>query len=571
MNFCLPKDSTEKFLNALREGKIDPEKMAVMSSAERRAVFDSIIGKEYSKPVNASFEKTLLLKNQQRGMVNWAKQVGGIREPVRRDMIARIEKMDRILTAADEKTFLNDLAEKKLGVEVSFDEASEISTASRELARAKERIDSGEPAGGPTRIEYGARLVELQNLVNNLKAKQSETTFSSLAKEFKTSPGQATIGSVSKMAGFAKGLKASLDNSAIFRQGWRTIFTNPTIWARNAAKSFSDIARQLKRKPSSTEVIDGVKADIYSRQNALDGHYKRMKLDIGTGEEAFPTSLPAKIPGLGRLYTASQTAYEGFLYRMRADIADKFIDIAKANNVNLADPFQARSIGRMINSLTGRGDLGSFEKVGKQINTIFFSPKAVKSHFDFLTLHATDKMSTFARKQAAINMVKVIGGMATILLVAKTLDPDSVEFDPRSSDFGKIKIKDTRFDMSGGMSSMMVLASRLATLETKSTATGKVTPLNSGKFGSKTGLDVTFDFFTNKTSPFASIIVDLLRGRDFDGNKPTPLNEAKNLLVPLPITNNYEALTNPDSANDLLIMIADGLGISTNTYTKKKK
>ena len=44
-----------------------------------------------------------------------------------------------------------------------------------------------------------------------------------------------------------------------------------------------------------------VKADVYSRPNALDGTYKRMKLDVGIdAEEAFPSTFPERIPVIGR-------------------------------------------------------------------------------------------------------------------------------------------------------------------------------------------------------------------------------------------------------------------------------
>ena len=92
---------------------------------------------------------------------------------------------------------------------------------------------------------------------------------------------------------------------------------------------------------------------------------------------------------------ASEVAYTGFLYRMRADIADRYVEIAEKNGVDLTDPLETRSIGRLVNSLTGRGDLGSLEKVGKQVNTIFFSPKMVKSQFDFLTVQVMTWLSPF--------------------------------------------------------------------------------------------------------------------------------------------------------------------------------
>ena len=565
MSFCLPIEQTKKFIQALKDGVIDPTKLGDMSSADRHTFFSKIVGEADAKEVNAMFESKLLLKNQQAGMINWAKTVGGIKDVVRRDIIARIEKMDKILNPTEEKAFLQDLASKKLGTDVSFEQAQKIADLSKQLTEAKANLTDA------NRLDYGAKKVALLNYTNELKLENNKTTIKGTIQDFKQAPISTVMKSTSDLAGIAKGLKASLDDSAIFRQGWRTLFTNPKIWAENAFKSLVDIKNQLKIKATSDQVMNGIKADIYSRPNALNNTYTKMKLDIGTGEEAYPTTLPERIPLFGRLYKASEVAYNGFLMRMRADIADKYIEIAKRNEVDLTDKLQIESIGKLVNSLTGRGSLGSLEKVGKQVNTIFFSPKSFKASLDFLSLHAGDKMSVFARKQAAINLLKVASGMAVILGTAKALNPKSVELDPRSADFGKIRIGDTRFDVSGGMSSIVTLAARLLTMSSKSSTTGKVDKLNSGKFGATTGTDVFFNALENKLSPVASVVKDLMQGKDFQGNKITLPQEAINLLEPLPITNIKELLNNPKAANFFVAEMADMFGIVTNTYSPAKK
>lgn len=572
MSFCLPLDQTKKFIQALKEGVIDPAKLADMSSEERHTFFAKLIGEDDAREVNSQFESKLLLKDQQTGMINWAKRIGNISEPIRRDIIARIEKMDKVLNPADQKAFLQDLASKKLGTDINFDEAKQIADLSKQLTEAKTNLKPNAPIGSPSRMDYGAKKVALQNYVNELKLSNTDTSLKGRVAELKQAPVSAIKNITSDIAGVAKGIKASLDDSAIFRQGWRTLFTDPTTWANNAVKTFSDIYNQVKLKADNNAILDGIKADIYSRPNAIDGLYTKMKLDIGTGEEAYPSTIPEKIPLFNRLYKASEVAYNGFLMRMRADIADKYIDVAKGNGIDLTDDLQARSIGKLVNSLTGRGSLGSLEKVGKTVNTIFFSPKSAKASFDFLTGHNLDpNISSFARKQAAINLLKVAGGIATILGTASAIDKKSVEWDPRSSDFGKIKVGDTRFDVTGGMASLVTLASRMLTLSSKSTVTGKVNPLNSGKFGATTGGDVFFNFLENKLSPAASIIKDIANGQDFNGNKPTLLNEAGNLFFPLPITNAQELMNDPKAANALIGIILDSLGINTNTYSSAKK
>lgn len=576
MSFCLPQDLANKFKEALTSGKVDPAKLSKMTSAQRNAFFSDLIGKENATDVNALFESKLLLKNIQGGMINWAKKVAGLNEITKRDLVSKIERLDKVLEASDEQVFLNDLASQKLGTEVSFEEAQHITELSKAVQEKRDAVDSTSLAGSEDRLDYGAARVALTNYVGELKLANESPSVAKFKEEFKQNPLKTVKDAVVNTAGVAKAVNASIDNSFWGRQGFKAIFTNPREWASNFAKSFKDIAGQLKVSPENNDIINGIKADAYSRPNALNGNYERMKLDIGIkGEEAYPSTLPEKIPGLGRVFKASEVAYTGGALRLRVDIADRIIKIAEDNGVDLTDVKEAQSIGKLVNSLTGRGDLGKAQVFAKEINTTLFSPKSLKASFDFLTAHQLQKdVTPFVRKQAAINLIKVASGVAVILSIAKALDPDSVETDPRSSDFGKIKVGDTRFDLTGGMASMITLGARTipglwGKASTKSSTTGKITPLNSGEFGAKTIGDVFWDFGQNKLSPAAGALNDVFfRGKDFKGNKPTVASEAKNLAYPLPIKNIEELSQDPNAANIWVASIMDSLGIVTNTYKK---
>lgn len=559
MGFCLPVEQSKKFIESLKSGEIDPGKLAGMTSEARRAFFTKIVGED-AKDVNALFESKLLLKNQQAGMVRWAKQITGITEAARRDLITRVSKMDKILNPGDEDAFLKDLAEKKLGTEVSAEEAKQIAELSKKVSETKAEMDSGprrEGFGNATDAEmaHGRARVEFGNYVSGLK---------NANKPFLPhSVGEAAY----ELAGTSKGLKAAFDDSAIFRQGWKTLFTHSGIWMKEAPQTFIDFARQFGGK----QVMDETQALIQS-----DPEYDLMqkaKVETGTTEEQFPSHLVEKFPVVGRLYKASEAAYTGFIHRVRAQVFKKYLNVAREAGIDVTDKKQLQSIGKLVNSLTGRGDLGvTGERAAGVVNNVFFSPRFAKSNFDFLTAHQLQKgVTPFVRKQAAINLVKVIAGSAAILTIANAIMPGSVETDPRSSDFGKIKVGSTRFDVSGGMGSLITLAVRLMTLSTKSATTHKVTPLNSGKYGASTGMDVLYNFAEGKLSPIAGVGKDILKGQDYNGNKPTVLNEANNLLTPLPIVNTVELLNTKDAADPLIGTIADALGISVNSYAPKKK
>lgn len=552
--FCLVKPIADKFKAAIKDGTVDPEKMSNMSSGERHAMLEKIVGKDNATQVNALFESKLLLKNQQAGMVAWAKRMLDMTPVRRQDLISKIERLDHVLSESEAKSFLGDLAETRLGVDVTQEEANKIADLTKKMTDAQKSIENG-----GDRMAYGRARVELTNYVSDLKNEASRTKL----KDFMERPFNAAKNVVSGVGGFTKSLKASLDNSALFRQGWKAMLTDPEVWGKNAMQSFKDIADSFGGK----EVLNEVHADILSRPT-----YQKMKdahLAVSVKEEAFPTSLPEKIPLFGRVFKASEAAYTAFLDRTRADIFDKYLQIAEKTGVNTQDPEQLRAIGRVVNSLTGRGHLGGFEQSANMVNNIFFSARDFKSQIDVLTAHSFDKnMTPFARKKAAENLVRVIGGTAVVLGVANAVRPGSVEWDPRSSDFGKIKIGNTRFNIAGGMGSVITLAARLVTGKSKSTSSGSTYDINrwTAIFGDKDNRG----FVENKLSPTAGLVDDLLRQQTFDKEKPTIKGELKNLLLPLPVQNAMDLYKDPNSANKLLAIIADGLGIAVSDYKPKE-
>lgn len=543
--FCLPKNIANTFLDKVKLGEIDPESLSKLSTSERRAFFSTFMGEENAKQVNTLFESKILLENQQKGMIDWAKQVAGLKPEVRKSIIDRVNKMTEILNPENEQSFLADLADHKLGITVTMEEAGHISELARITSEAKKKMLDGTG----DRKTYGRAWVAFRNYKQELVEEHT----SKLPKD--------PIKLLTEVAGNSKSMASSMDNSAIFKQGWKAMLTHPRIWFSNALSSFGYLVKSFGGK----QVMDEIDADIISRPT-----YDLMQkggLAIGVHEEQYPTSWASKIPILGRAYKASESAFTGFVHKLRADIFDNYIDIASKSGVDINDTDQIHSISKLVNSLTGRGSLGQFEPAADFVNSIFFSPRLLKSHIDVLTIHSTDpNFSAFARKQAAINLVKVIVGSSAILATAEAIHPGSVDWDRNSSNYGKIKIGKTRFDVTGGMSSLVTLVNRLITRKYKSSTSGKITSIDSGKFGSTTGKDLLHDFADNKLSPVGTLLLDMADQRDYNKKKITFIGEAGKLVTPLSVANYFELRDNPDSADLLLSTIADALGISTNTY-----
>lgn len=563
--WCLIKEQSDKFKKALRSGDINPQKLADMSSGERRSFLEKFVGKDNAPQINSLFESKLLLKNQKAGMISWAKKVGGLTKERRTDLIAKIERLDKVLDPKDEKAFLQDLASDRLGVDVSATEAKTIFDLAEAAKEAKSKANENSTfATKDERLNYGWSQVNLENYINDLKLKANKISV-------KNEPVRFAAETVKGVPGFLKSALSSLDNSYFGRQGIKTLLNPFTshLWAKNFIKSWGDIGKELIGR----NAIDAIKSDIYSRPNALNGKYKALGKNAGLSvfsEEAFPSALPGRIPLLGRLYKASESAYNGGALRLRADLADRLIKRAEKHGIDVLNKKEGEGIGTLIGSTTGRGSLGRAEGIAGITNNIFFSIKFLKSNFDTLTAHQFDSKATkFSRAEARKNLLAMTVTTAGVLTIANMLDPGSVEEDPRSANFGKIKIFGRWTDITGGMAPMVTLAMRLMpTMHdgewgfwTK-TASG-YRKLNEPGYGKETALDVAENFFEGKFSPGLGIIRDLWKGQTFSGDPVTIEGILKGSTIPLGIQNFEQMKKDPGSSNILASMMLESVGFSS--------
>lgn len=449
--------------------------------------------------------------------------------------------------------------------DISDTEADQILVRTNRLERLNEKV-MAEIANGnlsiKSRLEYGQAKVDLDKYAEALKPSKTP-------RQWVSSPWSAFM----DVAGTSKSLRATLDVSGILRQGAKLLASGHyRIWARNTLKSLKVAAKSF----GDENVMDAVNADIVSRPNYLNGLYKKMGIPLyDIIEEAFPSKALGKVPFLSKLYGASDSAYTSFMQLNRADLADMYIDKALKANVDLAT--EGKAIGSFVNSLSSRASLGRAEGgLANAMNNVFFSPRLLKSNFDVLGGHVVSGGggltpikggSNFVRKHAAMNLVKIAATTYGILKLADEVRPNSVEWDPRSSNYGKVKIGNTRFDVTGGMSSLVTLGARLATGSSKSSLTDITSEFNDpeNKF-SPTYLSVLGSFGENKLSPIASALQDIVAQEDFTGKKPTVGSTLRNLTFPIAIDNYKELSEDPHAAPIVASMLLEGLGISTNTY-----
>lgn len=534
MTFCLPKFAADNFRKLLKEGKVNPEELAELTSAERRARFTEMIGEENARQVNALFESKLLLKNQQLGMINWAEKVAGLKPEVKRTMIEKVNRLTKVLEPEELDMFLDDLAEQKLGIDVTVEEAGRLAQLGKAVEDARTQIpEEYLSLTDEAQIdkyfnenkavqEYGFNLADFKDYVSKLKTEAGRFTLKDYAKN--------PLRVVPEVGNVMRSILATLDNSFVGRQGNKALFNNPKLWAKAYLKSWQTFGKQLNAKARGgmfseldTAPLNAIKAKIYAHPDAISGLYERSNLAIGLKtEEAFPTSLPSRIPLLGRLFSASESAYNGAALYMRARWASKYFRLAEKQGVNLKNKAEAESIGTIVNSLTGRGKIKASSGGLDTFNALFFSPRFVKSNLDIFTQpFGGDKLSSFARKQAGLNLFRTVTGIAGTLFIADKL---GFEIDSKKK-LGQIGIDGNWIDITGGNRSFAQLGVNMYNALKNQT----------GRFGERTALDVAEDFIEGKFAPLPASIRDILRGRDFSGKKPTVESITRGAFTPIPI------------------------------------
>ena len=186
-------------------------------------------------------------------------------------------------------------------------------------------------------------------------------------------------------------------------------------------------------------------------------------------------------------------------------------DLLKEQGYTMAaNPKVFKDWAKFCNSATGRGNMNA--ELAVSLGPIFFSPRLIKARLEVLGLSPAYylRMNPAARAMALKTMGRFMASTSLIIGMAALYynyfdddDETSVDLDPRSTDFAKIKLGNTRLDITGGMAVYHRTIAQFWSGQKKSPITGRIEDLNQG-FGKTTRKDVAEKFFTNKLSPLPS-------------------------------------------------------------------
>jgi len=366
---------------------------------------------------------------------------------------------------------------------------------------------------------------------------------------------------VEEVLNVPRAVMSSFDLSAPFRQG--AFFVGRS---EQFASAFGEMFKFFR----SEKALQALNRDIASGANyALMREHGLALTDLGTAlttrEERFMSNLAEKIPGIGKIIRASGRAYVGFLNKLRVDVFNDLLGKARTLGIDETDKF-LDDLTDFINTATGRGKLpGKLENTAVALNSVFFSPRLMASRINLLNPAFYISKEPFVRKEA-LKSLFTFAGAAFIILGLAALAGLKVGTDWRSSDFAKIKIKNTRIDILAGFQQYIRMAGQLITGEYVSSVTGKVFTLGEG-YKPITRFDILLRQLENKEAPVASFITALLRQKTFMGEDINVTKEIAERFTPMVLSDLVEmAKTNPKL---LPLGILGLFGVGIQTYEKK--
>lgn len=356
-----------------------------------------------------------------------------------------------------------------------------------------------------------------------------------------------------------RAIMSSMDLSAPLRQGiffigkkefWRA-FPNMFKYAMSQ-QSYNDMMKEITRRPN------------YHRMVEANLPFSNAGGKINQREEDFMSDWAGKIPVLGIGVRASERAYTGFLNKVRADVFDSLVNDFEQAGVTINDKL-LKDLGGFIGNATGRGSLNKkYNGAVPLLNTVFFSPRLIVARAQMLNPQYYATLHPSVRKEAIKSLLS-FGSIALTVLTLASLSGADVETDPRSSDFGKIKAGNTRYDVLGGFAQYITLGARLI-LGEKLTATGEVSEYGND-YGEESRLDALANFGRNKLAPIASLWADYLDGQDAIGNDFNATTAVGSRLVPMYAQDTVEAIGEYGLAHGLAVSAPGLFGVATNTYT----
>lgn len=378
-----------------------------------------------------------------------------------------------------------------------------------------------------------------------------------------------------------RALMASIDFSAPLRQGlplihkkefWNSVGPMFKSWASEDA--FRANQQAIAERPLFRRRILGPSKELPSF--ADEAGLKLSDLtSLSKREESLMSTWAEKVPGVRR----SNRAYTAFLNNLRADTFESLVKDAKIFGTNVQENIPlARSLADFVNTASGRGSLGKLESSAVALNSVLFSPRLIASRLKMLNPVYYVMAPPQVRKEALKSLFAIAAVGNTVTQLGR-MAGGTVESDPASSDFGKLRIGNTRIDPFGGFQQYIVAANRLLNpipgmgQRVKSSTTGKEFDLwNPEKPFDPTHASVAGRFAQGKLHPTLAFAWNLLSGAKEMSGEPMNFgttnpfeNAISQRFIPIVMQDIYETAQENPKLLPITVPLST-FGMSTQSY-----
>lgn len=416
-----------------------------------------------------------------------------------------------------------------------------------------------------TRKRKAQKTISMDEEAMRLKAKQEELKVEFnrkvLEEELKKRKlPKKILDGILESINLVRSQKSSLDFSAFGRQGFAMLLMHPATAVKNLIKTVPAFFSQK----TAMAMEQGLK----HRENATSGLYERSRLRLvglnelalSRQEELFRGRWAEKLPWI----RASNRAFALYLDLLRADAFDMMWD-----KVSNKTPEAARAIASGVNILTGYGEVGKFGQAVDAASHILWAPRLILSRAQTLAGQPIWQAPREVRSQFIKDYGKALAGIAVLYGLARAAGY-KVEDDPRSSDFGKLKLGRTRIDPLAGHAQVIVFLSREAMRETKTTK-GQIRSLTrpeGGKlpYGWSNASDVAKRFIQTKLTPFWGSFWNAMDGENVVGEPWTWQQEIKESVIPLSIMELQQVMEEQGVPRGTAIELLSILGFGVQYY-----
>lgn len=325
---------------------------------------------------------------------------------------------------------------------------------------------------------------------------------------------------------------ASWDMSNPGRQGLLLLIGRP----KRSLPAFKPMIRAHFSEKATLQIDEAIRLrPNFARAESAGLYHAPIERGAGTlagRQEEFMSKFAEKIPGV----RMSERSFITYGNKIRADVFDDIIAKWERNGANITVGLEKKLAG-YLNAATGRGSLGKhLDDLNAVTSALFFSPRLQAAR---VTVGKYLFEEPLIAKEALRDITSTIATVSGLVALAG-LGGANVETDPRSSDFGKIRVGNTRVDPWGGFQQYARLWAMLVSGQRKTTSTGEIIESNR--------LETLLRFARTKLAPATGLVTDVLDQQTFIGEElfgaeaPAVQEQLKDRLMPLFIQDMIDAI-----------------------------